>query len=73
MSRVGSHTYRPLSNRSKPTFDGGLDLVDAPNLMDLGEKPKIFPNLGIFVIKIPKNRNFRIFFILGEFVFEIWI
>ena len=41
--------------------------------MDLGEKPKISPNLGIFVIEIPKNRNFENFWILGEFVFKIWV
>ena len=37
--------------------------------MDLGEKPKIFPNLGIFVIEIPKNRNF-VFLDLGGICFR---
>ena len=40
--------------------------------MGLGEKPKMFPNLGICVIEIPK-RNFEIFCIVGVFVFDIWV
>ena len=38
--------------------------------MDLGEKPEIFPNLAIFVIEIPKNRNFGIFLDFGEICFR---
>ncbi len=38
--------------------------------MDLGESPKIFPNLGIFVIEIPKNRNFGIFLDFGGIRFR---
>ncbi len=41
--------------------------------MDRGENPKIFTNLGIFVIEIQKIVILEFFWILEEFVFEIWV
>ncbi len=72
MSRVGggggvipARPYKKVKKQLLTVFWNQLTQV-APNLMDVGEKPKIFPNLGIFVIEIPKIRNFGFLWIWGN-------
>ena len=65
-------SYQPRTIKSfKNHFWRVLDLVDIGGTQSYGSgwKTQIFSKFGVFVIEIPKKRNFDIFWIFGEFVF----